>query len=559
MEPQLSTYHDPQFDIQQPFDIAVVIPTICRESLAVALRSIFLQDYNGRVHILLGIDNVVDKGFNFEALLCERPKNMALTLLWPGYSTNKKRGGMHSAMGGGSLRSLLSFLGNAHYVTYLDDDNWFSPNHLSTLHSCIQGKKWAFSRRWFVDEITHQPLCEDSWESVGPNQGVFASNFGGFVDTNCLMIDTLACATHLSTWCRALSKYKNGRGADRQFFKRLKELKPFGDSQTATVSYITQRGDHNQKARLNYIDKHNISCGITNCKDWASQPKKSLKRRQKSCKSGRLSIFGKLDKSFDISVIIPTIGRTELLKSIYSIFEQTFSGRVQILIGIDKIINEPLNFADLTKNMPDNMTLMVFDPGYSTSTRHGGVFEAHDGGALRTILSYLANAPYVAYLDDDNTWKPTHLSTLFNAIQNKNYAYSLREFIHPDGKTPISIDYWESVGPKKGFFAFKYNGFIDPNCLMLNIAHCLNSLPLWTRPLIYDPTKLSADRVIFHFLYHYAQGKSTKIATSNYVINSNDPMHELRRMYLGHRWINADLISLKNKLLNGSKLPSQKR
>jgi len=550
MDPQIRTYHDPEVDLQQPFDIAVVIPTLLRPSLSEAVRSIFAQDFNGKIHILIGVDHLGKTSFDFESLLSQRPKNMAVTLFWPGYSTNQAQGGMHKALGGGALRSILSFVANARYVAYLDDDNWFSSDHLSSLHDAIQGKQWAFSNRWFVTSTDHQIICEDTWESVGPNAGVFASNFDGFVDTNCLMIDMKACDIHLSNWCRPLDNSADGRGADRRLFSQLKTLTPYAHTHKATVSYRVQDSDSNHTTRLKYIDDHAIKTGPIACTGWTPPPKQTRKKIRKTKETGYLKLQGDHSKPFDITVVIPTLGRIELLKALHSIKKQDFKGRIQILIGIDKLNGDARMIKALGRDLPDHMGLMVFDPGYSTSKRHGGLHEAFDGGALRTILSYLAHAPYVAYLDDDNAWYPHHLSDLHKAIQNKHYAFSLRHFIHPDGKTPICTDIWESVGPNKGFYSNKFNGFVDPNCLMIDVQSCLKLVPLWARPIKGDAEAMSADRVIFHFLAQFAQAGSTNRVSVAYHLNDKDPMHSLRAMYLGHRWINADMVALKRRLLS---------
>jgi glycosyltransferase involved in cell wall biosynthesis len=403
MEPQLVTYHDPEMDIQQPFDVAVVIPTILRTSLIDAVRSIYTQDLEGKIQILLGIDTVDNDDFDWDSLLAERPSHIAVTLFWPGYSTSAHRGGTHSAYSAGSMRSLLSFLANSRYIAYLDDDNWYSPDHLSSLKETLSDNAWAYSRRWFVDGKTKTPICEDSWESVGPDKGVFTSNFGGFVDTNCYMIDVLACAPHITAWAQAWKKESRGRGCDRNFFNRLKASKSFLDTKKPTVSYVISETDTNHQARYDFIDQNKIPTGQEACINWVGIPKK-LETRPNTDESGRLHLYGDHTKPFDIAVIIPTICRIQLLKALNSIKAQNFKGRIQILIGIDSVIGDKRILEALGNNLPDNMGLMIIDPGYSTSQRHGGVHASFDGGALRTILSLLAHAPYIAYLDDDNSW-----------------------------------------------------------------------------------------------------------------------------------------------------------
>ena len=153
----------PVGDLSQPFDVAVVIPTILREGLLRAVRSIYAQDFTGRVQILVGIDGASGSRHNLEILQEECPADAALCILDPGYSTAKQNGGLYSASSGGSLRTVLSYMAHSEFVAYLDDDNMFAPNHLSALCEAIDGHDWAFSHRWFVDPATLHPVCIDEW------------------------------------------------------------------------------------------------------------------------------------------------------------------------------------------------------------------------------------------------------------------------------------------------------------------------------------------------------------------------------------------------------------
>ena len=100
--------------------------------------------------------------------------------------------------------------------------------------------------------------------------------------------------------------------------------------------------------------------------------------------------------------------------------------------------------------IPRNHAVLFFYPGYSTSCRHGGLHPAWDGGVLRTLLSYLANSRYVAYLDDDNWWDGSHLESMRLALEGCEWAYARRWFIHPKSRRPICPDEWESIGPNRG-------------------------------------------------------------------------------------------------------------
>ena len=240
-----------------------------------------------------------------------------------------------------------------------------------------------------------------------------------------------------------------------------------------------------------------------------------------------------------VAVVIPTILRPSLARALQSVFAQRFDGQIQILIGIDHP-QGPMNLLEATcAAAPPNCLVQVLYPGYSTSVRHGGLWAARDGGALRTVLSYLANAPLIAYLDDDNWWGPDHLATLAQAIAPVDWAFSLRWFVHPETARPVCIDQWESVGPGAGIFRERFGGFVDPNCLMIKRASCDPVLPVWTMPLTGDTKGMSADRNVFAFLSKQRRCAGTGEASVFYLLDPTDGLHPLRTQLMGEHYHGA--------------------
>jgi hypothetical protein len=180
MQGFLRTYAD--IDLQAPMDVAVVIPTVLRPTLAPALRGIFAQRFPGRIHILIGIDTMRGDLAMIDAVCAERPPHCAVQVFWPGYSTSVRNGGLTPPGDGGALRATLTYLANSPYVAYLDDDNWWDPQHLYQLRRAMDDAEWAFALRWFVHPETRRPVCIDIWESVGPGQGIFNEHFGELPD-----------------------------------------------------------------------------------------------------------------------------------------------------------------------------------------------------------------------------------------------------------------------------------------------------------------------------------------------------------------------------------------
>jgi glycosyltransferase involved in cell wall biosynthesis len=199
---------------------------------------------------------------------------------------------------------------------------------------------------------------------------------------------------------------------------------------------------------------------------------------------------------FDAAVVIPSVLRASLRRAVRSIYAQEFAGTVQILVGVDDAGAPRTIIDELAAECPQGMDLRVLDLGYSTSSFRGGAYPNWSGGGLRTILSYAANSRYLAYLDDDNWWAPTHLADLRAAIEGFDWAFSKRWYVDPETLTPLCIDEWESAGPGKGYYARRFGGFVDANCLMLDKQACHWVLPAWCVPSNADKGS-GVDRTIF--------------------------------------------------------------
>ena len=235
-----------------------------------------------------------------------------------------------------------------------------------------------------------------------------------------------------------------------------------------------------------------------------------------------------LQEPFDAAVVMPTILRPEIADALASIFAQDFTGRIQVLVGIDAPRGDLGAVEAACARRPRHCAVQLFHPGYSTSVRHGGLCEARDGGALRSVLTLLANSRRVAYLDDDNWWHPYHLRHLIEVMERHDYAFSLRWFTHPETRRVVCRDDWESVGPGKGIYKDSFGGFIDPSCLMIDKVRCPEIPPLWSHPWPGDHTGMSADRGVFRALSAHRTGRATNQATVFYRMDPGDVMHAER-------------------------------
>ena len=181
--------------------VAVVTPTIGSRHLAQCIDSVAKQSYNDVLHYVF-----VDGEQYFDPVnKHEFGPNVRKVLL----QENIGKGWY-----GHRVYAACSFLVNADVICYLDEDNWFEPDHVGNLVKELQsGKDWAFSLRKIYDK-NGTYLLEDNCESLGLwpvffNDGVFH-------------IDTSSFAVKRNVAVQIGQAWYGQWGADRQFFGALK-------------------------------------------------------------------------------------------------------------------------------------------------------------------------------------------------------------------------------------------------------------------------------------------------------------------------------------------------
>jgi glycosyltransferase involved in cell wall biosynthesis len=132
---------------------------------------------------------------------------------------------------GHRVYAAMPLMVNADYILFLDEDNWFEPNHVETMINKIKSKDlmWAYSLRKIYDE-RGQYVCDDDCEALG-RYPTFYDHTVNFVDTNCYCFkrEYLVSIAHA---------FYGQWGADRQFYKAAASALPaFGCTGEATVNY----------------------------------------------------------------------------------------------------------------------------------------------------------------------------------------------------------------------------------------------------------------------------------------------------------------------------------
>lgn len=188
--------------------VAIVTPTIGSEHLEKCLDSVQKQTYQNITHYVFidghNVDRVVKKQLNnFQEVQIE-----TVTL-----SDNVGKGWY-----GHRVYAACSFLVNADVIVYLDEDNWFEPNHVEKLVEKLkEGNDWVYSLRKIYDK-EGEFLTEDNCESLGKWPVYFRNDVHH--------IDTSSFAIKRDIAVRIGHAWYGQWGADRQFFTALRQNFP---------------------------------------------------------------------------------------------------------------------------------------------------------------------------------------------------------------------------------------------------------------------------------------------------------------------------------------------
>lgn len=191
--------------------IMVITPTTGKDTVKKAIESVKAQTI-ATDHLIVA--DGIDTDFSIMPYFMRLPENVGADG-WYGHR----------------VYAAMPLMVNADYILFLDEDNWFEPNHVETMINKIKSKNlmWAYSLRRICDE-SGQYVCDDDCESLGRSPAFYDSNLN-FVDTNCYCFrrEFLVTVAH---------SFYGQWGADRPFYKAASTALPaFGCTGEATVNY----------------------------------------------------------------------------------------------------------------------------------------------------------------------------------------------------------------------------------------------------------------------------------------------------------------------------------
>lgn len=186
-----------------------------------------------------------------------------------------------------------------------------------------------------------------------------------------------------------------------------------------------------------------------------------------------------------IVVITPTTGKDTLLKAVESVQAQTIP--TEHLIVADgkeaakqtEKLNYDINWTGVsTMKLPEN------------TGRHNGLL--WNGHRIYAGVSFLVNADYVLFLDEDNWFEPNHVESMVKYIQDNNldWCYSLRKIYNEAGEFEC-LDDCESLGKYPTFYDHTLK-FVDTNCYCVKGDLLPYASPHFYLPAIGDRTFYTA-------------------------------------------------------------------
>jgi glycosyltransferase involved in cell wall biosynthesis len=202
--------------------VAVVTPTIGSKYLAKCLDSVQMQIYRDVEHYVF-IDGKEHQDTVRSAIASTKQFNPINVV---SLDQNVGKGWY-----GHRVYAACSFLVNADIICYLDEDNWFHPEHINNLVDVINKKEldWAYSLRTIVGP-NGDKICKDDCESLG--------QWPAYVGENTLHIDTSCFAIKKEVALTVGHAWYAQWGADRRFFAALRHYFPkFDSSRLYTLNY----------------------------------------------------------------------------------------------------------------------------------------------------------------------------------------------------------------------------------------------------------------------------------------------------------------------------------
>lgn len=175
------------------FLVTVVTPSMGNHYLAQAIEGVQAQTYPNIEHFIAA--DGPDAEAAIRKMMPASPRHPIHLLTLP-YNTGA------NGFNGHRIYGAAMHLANGRYISFLDDDNWFEPDHIASLMAAIttRGLHWAYAMRNIVDPDGVR-LGQDNCASLG-KWPLWHDAEKYLVDTNCYLIRRDIAVAHSPLWFR---------------------------------------------------------------------------------------------------------------------------------------------------------------------------------------------------------------------------------------------------------------------------------------------------------------------------------------------------------------------
>jgi hypothetical protein len=232
--------------------VAVVTPTTGAATLERAIESVATQTSPGIVHWIVADGPGAVEAANRIADPWVETGAVRFTAL----PENTGAGGWN----GHRIYGAVPWLSSADYVAFLDEDNWFEPDHVHDLLEAIVREKaaWAYSLRRIVDKDGNA-ICDDRCESLGPAHHTCLSPEDHLVDTSCYMIER-GLAIDVSPCWNGRARQEGRVEVDRALCAALTASAPYAFVPKSSVVY--RLGGNAASVQRDFFERGNAAMGV---------------------------------------------------------------------------------------------------------------------------------------------------------------------------------------------------------------------------------------------------------------------------------------------------------
>ena len=203
--------------------VTVITPTIGSSKLIDAAVSVESQTYKNIKHLVV-VDGpqYMDKVLELDRNLPHERRQITVA------PENTGANGFY----GHRIYSGYPHLINSDYIFFLDEDNWYAPNHVATLVETLERGQldFAFSLRKIYTPDKHY-VCDDNCESLGKWPIYFTH------DNPQYLIDTSSFAFNRNFLIQTSQLWHSGWGGDRRYFYSVKDQARYDTNGKHTLCY----------------------------------------------------------------------------------------------------------------------------------------------------------------------------------------------------------------------------------------------------------------------------------------------------------------------------------